>query len=163
MTATGKVPAKYLAGLSKKDREAQLKNIMEARRAYKKGKYISRPKLKSYRKKKSSHVEIAKELYGVTTMRDLKTLSRKTGCSKETMKTILKKGKGAYYSSGSRPGQTGDSWAYARLASALTRGKSAIIDRTEMENGGCKESLIVKQKLKGYTRPSISALKKRIR
>ena len=35
-----------------------------------------------------------------------KELSKKTGCSIKTLKKIVKKGMGAYYSSGSRPNQT---------------------------------------------------------
>jgi hypothetical protein len=44
------------------------------------------------------------------------------------LRAIVKKGEGAYYSSGSRPNQTAHSWAYARLASALTGGKAAKVD-----------------------------------
>ena len=44
------------------------------------------------------------------------------------MKKIIKKGQGAYYSSGSRPNQTSHSWGIARLASAITGGKSSQID-----------------------------------
>ena len=42
----------------------------------------------------------------------------------------MKKGQGAYYSSGSRPNQSAHSWGYARLASAITGGKSAAVDFT---------------------------------
>jgi hypothetical protein len=48
---------------------------------------------------------------------------------------IVKKGEGAYYSSGSRPNQTPQSWGYARLASALTAGKSAAVDFSILEKG----------------------------
>ena len=41
---------------------------------------------------------------------------------------ILKKGRGAYYSSGSRPNQSSNSWAYARLASVITGGKARKVD-----------------------------------
>ena len=41
----------------------------------------------------------------------------------------MDKGRGAYFSSGSRPNQTPESWALARLASALMFGKSARIDK----------------------------------
>ena len=44
------------------------------------------------------------------------------------LKDIVKKGQGAYFSSGSRPNQTGHSWGIARLASAVTGGKSAVVD-----------------------------------
>ena len=45
-----------------------------------------------------------------------------------SLKKILNKGRGAYYSSGSRPNQTPHSWGIARLASAITGGKSSQID-----------------------------------
>ena len=51
------------------------------------------------------------------------------------MKKFIKKGEGAYYSSGSRPNQTPQSWGVARLASALTAGKAAAIDYDIIENG----------------------------
>jgi hypothetical protein len=47
----------------------------------------------------------------------------------------VKKGEGAYYSSGSRPSQTAQSWGYARLASALTGGKASIIDYSILKSG----------------------------
>ena len=42
---------------------------------------------------------------------------------------ILKKGRGAYYSSGSRPNQTSSSWAYARLASVIMGGPARKVDK----------------------------------
>ena len=53
-------------------------------------------------------------------------------------KTIVKKGQGAYYSSGSRPNQTAHSWG-ARLASAVTGGKSSQIDYHILEKY-CKKN-----------------------
>ena len=50
------------------------------------------------------------------------------GCSIQGLRQIVKKGQGAYYSSGSRPNQTAHSWGRARLASAITGGKSSQID-----------------------------------
>ena len=47
----------------------------------------------------------------------------------------MKKGEGAYYSSGSRPNQTPQSWGLARLASSITSGKSAAVDYDIIENG----------------------------
>ena len=61
-----KIPTKYIPKhLSKKDREKQRKNIINTRRLYSKQKYIQRPNLKTYKRKKSSHVSNAKELYKV--------------------------------------------------------------------------------------------------
>ena len=53
------------------------------------------------------------------------------------MEQIVKKGEGAYYSSGSRPNQTAQSWGIARLASAVTAGKAAAVDYAILKKG-CK-------------------------
>ena len=50
------------------------------------------------------------------------------------LKKKFQKGQGAYFSSGSRPNQTGHSWGYARMASAITGGKAAAIDYHILEN-----------------------------
>ena len=50
---TRKILKKYTKGLSLKDKSRQKKNIKTARRSYKRGKYVSRPKLKSFKKKES--------------------------------------------------------------------------------------------------------------
>jgi hypothetical protein len=44
------------------------------------------------------------------------------------LKKMFQKGQGAYFSSGSRPNQTGHSWGYARMASAITGGKASAVD-----------------------------------
>ena len=62
-------------------------------------------------------------------------MARKTGCSVSSLKQIVKKGEGAYYSSGSRPNQTPQSWGLARLASAITGGKSAAVDYDILDKG----------------------------
>jgi len=67
-------------------------------------------------------------MYGVKNATPSKHLSLATGCSLAAMKQIVRKGEGAYYSSGSRPNQTAQSWGIARLASSLTGGKSAVVD-----------------------------------
>jgi len=56
-------------------------------------------------------------------MGNLKLIENVTGIPVEASEKVLKKGRGAFSSSGSRPGQTAESWARARLASfALGRG-----------------------------------------
>jgi hypothetical protein len=64
-------------------------------------------------------------------------LAKKTGCSLEALQHIVKKGEGAYFSSGSRPNQTGLSWGYARLASSITGGKASAVDYSILKTG-CK-------------------------
>ena len=66
-------------------------------------------------------------------------LAAATGCSVSALDKIVKKGEGAFYSSGSRPNQTPQSWGYARLASAITGGKAAGVDYAILENG-CKST-----------------------
>ena len=51
----------------------------------------------------------------------------------------MRKGEGAYYSSGSRPNQTSQSWGLARLASSITSGKAAAVDYSILEKG-CKKN-----------------------
>ena len=48
---------------------------------------------------------------------------------------LEKKGQGAYFSSGSRPNQSAHSWGRARLASAITGGKSAAVDFSILDAG----------------------------
>ena len=47
----------------------------------------------------------------------------------EGINKILDKGRGAYYSSGSRPNQTAQSWALARLASVVMNGPARKVDK----------------------------------
>ena len=102
--------------------------LLKSRRLYKKGKYYTRTKLASYPHKVSSHIQDAQRIYGLTTIQPNKQLSKATGCSVKALKKIVNKGEGAYFSSGSRPNQTPQSWGIARLASAVTGGKAAVVD-----------------------------------
>ena len=70
---------------------------------------------------------------------NISLLSRKSKCSKKALNKIVKKGMGAYYSSGSRPNQTAHSWGYARLYSALAGGPAAKVDMHILKEG-CKKS-----------------------
>jgi hypothetical protein len=62
-------------------------------------------------------------------------LAQATKCSVGALKQIVRKGEGAFYSSGSRPNQTPQSWGYARLASAITGGKAAAVDYAILKKG----------------------------
>lgn len=121
-----KIKKTYYSNLSNKDRDKQIKMIEKSRRMYKQGKYFTRKKL-NYPIKISPHIIRAQKLYG-TKIIPTKELVSKTGCSLKALQQIVKKGKGAYYSSGSRPSQTAHSWAYARLASAISGGKASKVD-----------------------------------
>ena len=109
--------------------------LKKSRKLYKQNKYFTRSKLKSYKNKTSNHIINARKMYNVETITPNKELSEATGCSIESLEKIVKKGEGAYYSSGSRPNQTPQSWGIARLASSITSGKSAAVDFDILEKG----------------------------
>ena len=67
-----------------------------------------------------------------------------SGCTKKCLRKIIKKGMGAYYSSGSRPNQSGSSWGIARLASSITGGKAAAVDYKILEEGCRNDSRALK-------------------
>jgi hypothetical protein len=146
-----KYKPKYVpVGLTAKDSLLQKKYLNLSRKAYRRGVYINRPHLESYKHRRSSHVSRATKLYGVSTMKPTRQLARSTGCKKSALEKIVNKGEGAYYSSGSRPNQTPQSWGYARLASALTGGPSSQVDYSILKQGCSKRSRPMK--LANYTR-----------
>lgn len=114
---TRNVPKTYLAGLKGKERNAQIKSFFEG---------TDRPET-SFKSKRSGWVKKFEEKYG-TKISDKKFIHKNiityTGQNK-----IIDKGKGAYYSSGSRPNQTPYSWGLARLASVIMGGPSRRIDK----------------------------------
>ena len=132
-----KVPIRYVPKiLSKKDRKKQIMMLARSKKAYKKNEYYTRKKVKSYPHKTSQHIINARKIYNVSNINSNKELSQATGCSIDALNQIIKKGEGAYYSSGSRPNQTAQSWGLARLASSITSGKSASVDYNII-NKGC--------------------------
>lgn len=133
-----KYPKKYVPKkLTSKDKKTQKKMIDKSRQMYKQGKYFTRKKVASYDNKTSPHILNARKIYGIEKIIPSHELAEKTGCSIEALDKIVKKGEGAYYSSGSRPNQTGHSWGYARMASAITSGKAAAVDYNILKEG-CK-------------------------
>ena len=131
-----KVPRRYLPSLKEiKDMQKQVKMLMKSRKQYKKGKFFTRKKIKSYKSKTSNHITDARKIYGIENVAPNKELAKKTGCSLSALKQIVRKGQGAYFSSGSRPNQTSQSWGLARLASSITAGKSAAVDYDILEKG----------------------------
>ena len=104
--------------LTPADRKKQIKSIKEGK---------DRPKVKSFTSKRSSWVEKFEKKYGTkisNTSFISKNIISKTGIDK-----ILDKGRGAYYSAGSRPNQTAESWARARLASVIMGGPARRVDK----------------------------------
>ena len=162
------IPNRYLPDiLSKKDYKKQKNNIIKSRKLYKKGIYYTRPKVSSFHSKPSNHIQHAEKIYNLKKVLPNKELSMKSGCSINALEKIVNKGRGAYFSSGSRPNQTAESWGIARLASALTGGKSSIVDFHILYDGCKKNSKALKmatktckkeKKCKKYTMKSYSKL-----
>ena len=122
-----KIPKHYVSKLSKKDKDKQVKSIKKARKSYKKGVYVDRPKLKSFKSKRSSWAVKFENKYGKKITN--KTFIHNNIITRKGQELIMDKGKGAYYSSGSRPNQTGSSWAYARLAYVIMNGPARKYDK----------------------------------
>jgi hypothetical protein len=146
------IPVRYIpSSLTKRDREKQKKGLRNSRKMYKRGIYVSRKPVSSFRSKKSQHILNAERIYNIPNLSINSSLSRKTGCSQEALSAIVKKGEGAFYSSGSRPNQTPQSWGIARMASAITSGKAAAVDYNILEKGcqpGSKALQLAKESLK---------------
>lgn len=104
--------------LTASDKKKQVKSIKENK---------DRPKVKSFESKRSSHTIAFEKKYG-TKISDDKFIVKNI-ISRIGMNKILDKGRGAYYSSGSRPNQTAESWALARLASVITGGNARKVDK----------------------------------
>ena len=114
-----KIPKQYIpSSLTPADRKKQEESI-------RKGK--PRPKVESFKSKRSIHVVKFEKKYGVKITNKAfiyKNIISKTGVDK-----ILAKGRGAYFSSGSRPNQTPASWSNARLASVIMGGPARKVDK----------------------------------
>lgn len=131
-----KFPIRYLPkSLSTNDKTKQVKMLLKSKKLYKQKKYYTRKHVASYKNKKSNHITNAQKIYNIKNITPNKELALKTGCTLEALNKIVKKGEGAYYSSGSRPNQTPQSWGLARLASSLTSGKAAAVDYDIIKEG----------------------------
>lgn len=114
---TRNIPPTYLKGLKGAERQKQIKSIFEGK---------MRPKT-SAPNKRSSWVKKFEDKYK-TKITD-KEFIHKNIITKTGQKKILDKGRGAYFTAGSRPNQTPESWAYARLGSVIMGGSARKIDR----------------------------------
>jgi hypothetical protein len=117
------IPKKYLPdSLTKEDKAKQKKSIEEGK---------DRPKVDSFKSKRSKWVIQFEKKYGTNIMDD--DFIIKNIISKDGLKQILAKGIAAYYNSGSRPNQTKESWSRARLASVILDGPARKIDKNIWE------------------------------
>ena len=148
------IPIRYVPkNLTRKDRNKQLAMLKRSRRLYKHGKYYTRKRVKSFKSRKSNHLSRARSLYGVDKITPSQELATASGCSVRALEKIVNKGEGAYYSSGSRPNQTAQSWGLARLASALTSGKASYVDYHILEDG-CNSKFIRADKMRKLNIPN---------
>ena len=85
-----------------------------------------RPKV-DYKTKRSSHVTAFEKKYGEKITND--SFISKNIISKTGIDEILSKGRGAYYSAGSRPNVSATQWARARLASVIMGGPARKVDK----------------------------------
>lgn len=126
-----KLSKKYVPTyLSNKDKKKQIKSIMNK---------TIRPKLNSFKNKKSTHIMRFESKYNMK-ITDNKSISKNI-ISKKGIDKIIDKGMGAYYSSGSRPNQTPQSWANARLASVIMFGPAFNVDKDIAVKYGKREWL----------------------
>ena len=113
-----KINSKYVpSSLSKSDKEKQVKSIKQGK---------DRPKV-SYKTKRSKYVVAFEKKYDRKITDKVfisKYIISKTGIDK-----ILEKGRGAYYSAGSRPNTSPEQWALARLASVIVNGPARKVDK----------------------------------
>lgn len=121
------IPDSYLAGLTPAQRLLQTQAIRRSRKAYEEsGTILERPKVSSAKTPRSPWVKKFQEKHGFP-ITDLSKVQK--AYPDADVQTILKKGAGAYASSGSRPNVSSHAWKYARLASALLGGPAAKVDK----------------------------------
>lgn len=117
-----KVPTRYVPKtLSKKERRKQIDSILKGE---------DRPNQDKKTKRSGWAVKFEKK-YNTNIMDD--EFIEKNIISKKGKELILKKGRAAYYTSGSRPFVSAEQWARGRLASVIMGGKSRRIDKKEWE------------------------------
>ncbi len=118
------IPDRYLANLKGAERRKQIKSIVEKKQ---------RPKT-SFKSKESTWTQKFNKKYGdeldkMKGGRSKRNIAKITGIPYKAINEVFKKGEGAFYSSGSRPNQTPQSWAYARVYSYILGGKARNIDK----------------------------------
>ena len=107
--------------LSPEDRKKQIESIFYGR---------ARPNLTSltsFKSKTSKWTEKAQDYFKGDT--SLSNMTKILDVPLKALREIMNKGEGAYYTGGSRPNQTPESWSRARLYSVLFGGPSRNIDK----------------------------------
>ena len=125
-----KINPKYVPkSLSETDKKKQIKSIKDK---------TDRPKVSSFTSKRSTWTKKFEDKYK-TKISDTTFISKNI-ISKTGIDKIMKKGYAAYYS-GSRPNQTPQSWANARLASVILFGPAFNVDKDIAMKYGRKQWL----------------------
>ena len=115
-----KINKKYVPkSLTAVQKKKQIKSIVQKK---------DRPIFKTIKPRRSKYTLLADKYFKGDT--SLQNISKKLNVNIAGLKEIIKKGQGAYYSSGSRPNQTAQSWSLARLYSVLFGGKARNVDES---------------------------------
>ena len=91
MTKSTNIPVKYVPKSLKRKDFLKQKQIIKTRKLYKKGKYITRKKVSSYKSKPSKHLLNVKKIYKINKLRLNKELQKKTKCNLKSLEKIIKK------------------------------------------------------------------------
>lgn len=114
-----KLPKRYVpSSLTKSQKAKQVKSIKEGK---------NRPKLEGVKTRKSKWTTKAEKYFKGNTSKS--NIAKTLGVSIKGINEIIKKGEGAYYSSGSRPNVSATQWGISRLYSVLFGGKARQIDK----------------------------------
>ena len=111
-----KINRNYISGLKGKEKRDQIESILEGK---------DRPKT-SYKSKRSSWCQKFENKYD-TNIND-KEFIHDNLLEKKGQKQIIDKGKAAYYTSGSRPNQTAESWGKARMYAYILGSPTRKVD-----------------------------------
>tara|TARA_B100001175_G_scaffold178724_1_gene151848 strand:- start:2234 stop:2752 length:519 start_codon:yes stop_codon:yes gene_type:complete len=137
---TKNLPDRYLEGLKGKERKAQIKSIFEG---------TARPKT-SFISKKSNWTETFNSVYGkeiekMKNGRNLKNIAKVSNIPVKALQEVFTKGVAAYYNGGSRPNQTPESWAYARVYSYIMGGNTRKVDAHISKKYNVQFTFFIKQ------------------
>jgi hypothetical protein len=110
-----KILKKYIGNLKGDEKKAQIKSIREGK---------PRPKTSAKSKPGSGTIAFnkryGKQLDNMKGGRSKRNIAKVTGIPFKALDEVYKKGKAAYFSSGSRPNQTPDSWGRSRMYSYIS-------------------------------------------
>ena len=137
---TSGVPKKYLSGLSSTQKKKRASELKKGAKLYKEGKKRAaislskkRTQYKNVKEKRSSYSVRFEKKYGKAALGNKTKIKELTGMPIAAQNEVLRKGRGAFVSSGSRPNQSAQSWAWARLYSFILGGKARQVDKSVFE------------------------------